>query len=48
MPIKIPDTLPARDILVAEGVSVLTETDAIRQDIRPLRMPACSGPACCK
>ena len=38
MPIKIPDTLPARDILVAEGVSVLTETDAIRQDIRPLRI----------
>lgn len=38
MPIKIPDTLPARDILAAEGVSVLTETDAIRQDIRPLRI----------
>ena len=38
MPIKIPDTLPARDILAAEGFSVLTETDAIRQDIRPLRI----------
>ena len=38
MPIKIPDTLPARDILTAEGVSVLTETDAVRQDIRPLRI----------
>jgi len=38
MPIKIPDTLPARDILVAEGVSVLKETDAARQDIRPLRI----------
>ena len=38
MPIKIPDTLPARDILVREGVSVLTETDAVRQDIRPLRI----------
>jgi len=38
MPIKIPDTLPARDILMAEGVSVLAETDAARQDIRPLRI----------
>lgn len=38
MPIKIPDTLPARDILIAEGVSVLEETDAARQDIRPLRI----------
>lgn len=38
MPIKIPDTLPARDVLVREGVPVLTETDAIRQDIRPLRI----------
>jgi len=38
MPIKIPDTLPARDILTREGVSVLTETDAVRQDIRPLRI----------
>lgn len=38
MPIKIPDTLPARDVLVREGVSVLTETDAVRQDIRPLRI----------
>ncbi|MEO0883374.1 MAG: homoserine O-succinyltransferase, partial [Pseudomonadota bacterium] len=38
MPIKIPDTLPARDILVREGVQVMTERDAIRQDIRPLRI----------
>lgn len=38
MPIKIPDTLPARDVLVREGVPVLAETDAIRQDIRPLRI----------
>lgn len=38
MPIKIPDTLPARDVLVREGVSVLYESDATRQDIRPLRI----------
>jgi len=38
VPIKIPDTLPARDVLEREGISVLTETDAIRQDIRPLRI----------
>ena len=38
MPIKIPDDLPARAILDAEGVMVLRETDAVRQDIRPLRI----------
>ena len=38
MPIKIPDNLPARSVLDAEGVMVLTETDAIRQDIRPMRI----------
>ncbi len=38
MPIKIPDTLPARRILEAEGVAVMREKDAIRQDIRPLRI----------
>jgi len=38
MPIKIPDTLPARDVLLAEGVSVMAESDAARQDIRPLRI----------
>lgn len=38
MPIKIPDTLPARDVLVREGVAVMTATDAIRQDIRPLQI----------
>ncbi|MEM7661187.1 MAG: homoserine O-succinyltransferase [Pseudomonadota bacterium] len=38
MPIKIPDTLPAREILIREGVPVMTETDAFRQDIRPLRI----------
>ncbi len=38
MPIKIPNDLPARDILEQEGVNVIKETDAIRQDIRPLRI----------
>jgi len=38
MPIKIPDDLPARATLEAEGVVVMRETTAIRQDIRPLRI----------
>ncbi|MBS0222568.1 MAG: homoserine O-succinyltransferase [Proteobacteria bacterium] len=38
MPIKIPDDLPARRILEAEGVTVMREVDAVRQDIRPLRI----------
>ncbi len=38
MPIKIPDDLPARKTLMQEGVMVLKETDAIRQDIRPMRI----------
>jgi homoserine O-succinyltransferase len=38
MPIKIPDNLPARSILEAEGVMVMAETAAIRQDIRPMRI----------
>lgn len=38
MPIKIPDTLPARETLIKEGVAVLSDSDAIRQDIRPLRI----------
>ncbi|WP_413710516.1 homoserine O-acetyltransferase MetA [Rhizobium sp. Rhizsp82] len=38
MPIKIPDTLPAFETLVQEGVRVMTETMAIRQDIRPLQI----------
>ncbi|MDH2385701.1 homoserine O-succinyltransferase [Bradyrhizobium sp. CER78] len=38
MPIKIPDDLPARGTLEAEGVVVMREADAIRQDIRPLRI----------
>ncbi|MGY0793895.1 homoserine O-succinyltransferase [Azospirillum argentinense] len=37
MPIKIPNDLPAFTALQAEGVMVMQEADAIRQDIRPLR-----------
>lgn len=38
MPITIPDDLPARRTLENEGVVVMRETDAVRQDIRPLRI----------
>lgn len=38
MPIKIPSDLPAFDVLKSEGVMVMSEDDAARQDIRPLRI----------
>ncbi len=38
MPIKIPARLPAFDVLRNEGVMVLDEELAARQDIRPLRI----------
>ncbi|UOA31643.1 Homoserine O-acetyltransferase [Sulfitobacter sp. DSM 110093] len=38
MPIKIPSRLPAFDVLRNEGVMVLDEELASRQDIRPLRI----------
>ncbi|MDE3238773.1 MAG: homoserine O-succinyltransferase [Paracoccaceae bacterium] len=38
MPITLPETLPAFDILSQEGVMVMTETRAARQDIRPLKI----------
>ncbi len=38
MPIRIPDRLPARETLINEGVMVMDESVAIRQDIRPLRI----------
>jgi len=38
MPIKIPDHLPAAQTLQEEGVDIIAEHDAIRQDIRPLRI----------
>jgi homoserine O-succinyltransferase/O-acetyltransferase len=38
MPIRIPNDLPARHTLESEGVMVMTEATAARQDIRPLRI----------
>ncbi|QBF31718.1 homoserine O-succinyltransferase [Thalassococcus sp. S3] len=38
MPIKIPADLPAYDVLTNEGVMVMSEDQAARQDIRPLRI----------
>ncbi|NIK48492.1 homoserine O-acetyltransferase MetA [Variibacter gotjawalensis] len=38
MPIKIPDDLPARQTLASEGVMVMSEAHAVRQDIRPMRI----------
>ena len=38
MPIKIPSDLPAFEVLTREGVMVMSEDQAARQDIRPLRI----------
>lgn len=38
MPIKIPNLLPATQILENENIFVMTETRALEQDIRPLRI----------
>lgn len=38
MPIRIPNDLPARATLLQEGVMVMTEDVAVRQDIRPLQI----------
>lgn len=38
MPIKLPSDLPAFDVLSREGVMVMSESQAARQDIRPLRI----------
>ena len=38
MPIKIPNNLPAVQTLADENIFVMTETRAITQDIRPLRI----------
>jgi homoserine O-succinyltransferase len=38
MPIRIPDNLPARKTLEAEGVYVVDSSRAARQDIRPLQI----------
>ena len=38
MPIKIPNDLPAKKVLESENIFVMTETRAITQDIRPLKI----------
>lgn len=38
MPIKIPNKLPATEILRQENIFVMTETRALSQDIRPLKI----------
>lgn len=38
MPIKIPNRLPARRILEDENIFVMTESRALHQDIRPLKI----------
>ncbi|NQX48173.1 homoserine O-succinyltransferase [Paenibacillus tritici] len=38
MPIKIPDSLPAKEVLSGENIFVMDESQAFHQDIRPLRI----------
>ena len=38
MPIKIPSTLPAKEVLTAENIFVMDEGRADAQDIRPLKI----------
>jgi len=38
MPIRLPSSLPAYDVLTNEGVMVMDDSAANRQDIRPLRI----------
>ena len=38
MPIKIPDQLPALDILGKENIFVMSEYRAMNQDIRPMHV----------
>ncbi|MDG0808759.1 homoserine O-acetyltransferase MetA [Cohnella rhizosphaerae] len=38
MPIKVPDNLPAKEILAGENIFVMDESVAYHQDIRPLRI----------
>ncbi|OPJ57873.1 homoserine O-acetyltransferase MetA [Clostridium oryzae] len=38
MPIKIPDNLPAKDVLNNENIFVMDESRAYHQDIRPLKI----------
>jgi homoserine O-succinyltransferase len=38
MPVKIPETLPAKSVLESENIFVMGEQRAIHQDIRPLKI----------
>jgi len=38
MPVKIPETLPAKGVLESENIFVMGEQRAIHQDIRPLKI----------
>lgn len=38
MPIKVPDNLPAKEILSRESIFIMNESRAFHQDIRPLRI----------
>jgi homoserine O-succinyltransferase len=38
MPIKIPDSLPAKEVLNQENIFTMDESVAFRQDIRPIRI----------
>ncbi len=38
MPIKVPDNLPAKEILNKENIFVMSESRAFHQDIRPLKI----------
>ncbi|MEF2966904.1 homoserine O-succinyltransferase [Paenibacillus sp. M1] len=38
MPIKVPDHLPAKEVLAGENIFVMDESRAYHQDIRPLRI----------
>jgi homoserine O-succinyltransferase len=38
MPVKIPDTLPAKGVLERENIFVMPEHHALHQDIRPVRI----------
>lgn len=38
MPIKIPDYLPAKEVLTSENIFVMDESIAYKQDIRPLKI----------
>lgn len=38
MPVIIPDKLPAKDVLSSENIFVIEQSEALHQDIRPLRI----------